>query len=65
MIVQYALDSRDHRAVMVAGALARDRPRQRLSDAHAVLAYSREVATAPLGPNGTPMTVIPFEVATP
>ncbi len=40
-------------------------PRRRLSDALAVLAYSREVATAPPGPNGTPMTVIPFEPATP
>ncbi len=40
-------------------------PRQRLSDARAVLAYSREVATAPPGPNGTPMTGIPFEAATP
>ena len=40
-------------------------PRQRLSDARAVLAYSREVATAPPGANGTPMTVIPFEAATP
>ncbi len=56
---------RDHQAVMHAGTLARDRPRQRLSDARAVLAYSREVATAPPGPNGTPMTVIPFEPATP
>ncbi len=28
---------------MLAGALARDRPRQRLSDARAVLAYAREV----------------------
>ncbi len=36
-----------------------------LSDAHAVLAYSRAVATAPPGANGTPMTVIPFEAATP
>ena len=50
---------------MLTGALARDRPRQRLSDAHAVLAYSREVATAPPGANGTPMTVIPFEATTP
>ncbi len=56
---------RDHQAVMLAGALARDRPRQRLSDARAVPAYSREVATAPPGANGTPMTVIPFEAATP
>ena len=40
-------------------------PRQRLSDARAVLTYFREVATAPHGPNGTPMTVIPFEAATP
>ncbi len=41
-------------------------PRQRLSDAaRAVVAYSREVATAPPGPNGTPMTVISFEAATP
>ena len=40
-------------------------PRQRLSDARAVLAYSREVATAPPGANGAPMTVIPFEAATP
>lgn len=27
------------------------------------LAYSREVATVPPGPYGTPMTVIPFEAA--
>ena len=41
---------------MPVGALARGRPRQRLSDARAVLAYAREVATAPPGPNGTAMT---------